>query len=368
MGEESLITGAGQVEERGAQPQRAPLIAVYGESLIDLIEQPSGLFQAHPGGSPYNMGRAAARQLRPKAVRYLCPLSQDKFGALLASTASADGVELLPERAMEPSALAVVTLNAAGEASYRLYREGVADRSISTDELLDCFKVPSFTPLIFHTGSLALTPTERDQSEALIKLAREQGAAVSVDLNLRPGAVSDQAEYRRGIHALLPDCDLIKLSDEDLLALGYSGEPLTAAARLWGEVSDKRGTPPLFALTLGAEGAALFINGRSAPLYVPAAPLRAHGDTVGAGDSFHGVLLAELLLTAEERGEDLVMLLREGAKGLQDQELTRTLLRATVGAALNVECHGCHPPSREDLLRRSRELIEEQRAHISGGG
>ena len=368
MGEESPITDVSQGETRSTQPHRAPLIAVYGESLIDLIEQPSGLFQAHPGGSPYNMSRAAARQLWPDAVRYLCPLSGDKFGALLASTASADGVGLLSERAMEPSALAVVTLNAAGEARYRLYREGVADRALSVDALTSSFEALGAAPLIFHTGSLALTPTERAESAALIDFARARGAAISVDLNLRPGAVSDQEEYRSGIHALLPRCDLVKLSDEDLLALGDSGAPLAAAERLWREIGEARGAPPLLALTLGARGAALWVGGREAPLRAPAAPLRTRGDTVGAGDCFHGVLLAELLRTAVEQGEDPVALLRGGAAGLSDRALSQILLHATVGAALNVERHGCHPPSREALLLRSQALTGRQHDPASGEG
>jgi fructokinase len=54
------------------------MIATFGEALIDMIEQPSGVFMPALGGSIANFSVAAALQGVP--VTYLNALSTDRFG------------------------------------------------------------------------------------------------------------------------------------------------------------------------------------------------------------------------------------------------------------------------------------------------
>lgn len=308
----------------------APSIAVIGESLIDLIRQPSGDFRPHLGGSPYNVARAIARQGVP--VSYLSPLSTDRFGVALHDALVAEGVQLgNGPRSSRPTSLAVVSVDEQGQPSYALYREGIADRDVSADALLE--RIPSATRLL-HTGSLALVPGEASKMQQVMSVARERGIAVAVDVNLRPAVEPNLDAYVASVQDLLPFCDLIKASDEDLAALGL-GDDAEQAAR---EVA-RRFPLALVALTRGAHGATLFRG--DLRVTAPAWPVPVVVDTVGSGDCFQGALLASFARDG----------LLEGRGFLRAPEATlgRALDRARVAAALNVGRPGASPPTADEV-------------------
>ena len=56
-------------------------IAILGEAIIDLIPDTDRRYKPYPGGSPYNVAIALARQREP--VSYISPFSEDAFGDLL---------------------------------------------------------------------------------------------------------------------------------------------------------------------------------------------------------------------------------------------------------------------------------------------
>ena len=56
-------------------------IAILGEAIIDLIPDPDHGYKPYPGGSPYNVAIALARQ--QQSVSYISPFSEDAFGDLL---------------------------------------------------------------------------------------------------------------------------------------------------------------------------------------------------------------------------------------------------------------------------------------------
>ncbi len=308
-----------------------PRIAVVGESIIDLIRQPSGDFRPHLGGSPYNVARALARQGIP--VAYLSPLSSDHFGDALHDGLLAEGASI-PEgpRSDRPTSLAMVTVGEQGQPTYSLYREGIADRDVTAEALVA--RLPEGVELV-HTGSLALMPEDVPKMRRLLEAARDRGVLVAVDVNLRPAAVSDREAYVRGILDLLPLCDIVKASDEDLRELGLGDDPQAAAEGVRGRLREG-----LVALTLGSDGAAL-LNDRGM-VTRPAFPVDRVVDTVGSGDCFQASLLASLVRTGLSRG-------RAFATAAPDV-LEEPLDHARVAAALNVTRPGASPPTWDEVV------------------
>lgn len=309
-----------------------PGVAVVGEALVDLIEQPDGDYRPHRGGSPYNVALALARQGQP--IRYLSPLSSDRFGRWLAAGLEAAGVESLAPPSPQPTGLAVVAVDGQGQARYSFYREGVADRDVSAEALIAGLPAAGGA---LHTGSLAMAPDDQPRIKALLQAARDRGLCVCLDINMRPGAVPDRAAYVAGVEALLPLCHLVKCSDEDLAALGRGGDPVEAGRALQRDLEQ-----PLVAITLGAAGAALV--GRGAVIQRPAMIAEPGGDTVGAGDCFQAGLLSKL--------RSMGLLQPEALAGATAAQLTAALDHARATAALNVGRQGCDPPSAAEIAAR----------------
>lgn len=306
------------------------MFAALGEALVDLIEHPDGRYEPCLGGSVCNFARAMARQ--GQRIRYLNPLSSDTFGQRFVARLQADGVDLgqMPRSAC-PTSLAVVSLGPGGVPSYTFHRQHVADRDGTADELIA--RLPAALRLI-HTGGLALAPGDWAKVHTVLRAAQLRGAVVSVDANLRPVVVgpgaADQAAYVNAVRQALGMAQIVKLSDEDVRAMGWHSADLSAVgAQLLSNPMTQ-----LVAFTLGADGAMLMTRQACVQLPVPAAV--AVVDTVGAGDCFQAGLLAWLAnehhLTADALGQ------------LTASDLEAALRHAMATAAINVQRKGCEPP------------------------
>ena len=292
---------------------------VLGEALMDCVAQPDGSLRPFMGGSPFNMARAAA--LRGATVGYLNPLSTDLFGLQMGAQLAQDGVELLLPASRLPTSLAVVQLDN-GQPSYGFYREGVADRDYTVEQVLSA--LAGAAPGVLHTGSLLLVPPEHDKVLAILKGARALGWTISVDVNLRPKLASDLALYVHAVKAVAALADWLKASDEDLALLGFA-DPTRAQAPDIARHFTEQGASRL-ALTFGEHGAWLTVDGAQATQGVPTVTLV---DTVGAGDTFWGNCLGDWVLQPE------------GAA----KRVAQTLAQAMRGAAINCTRPGCQPPT-----------------------
>ena len=315
-------------------------VATAGEALMDMIQEADGRLRPCDGGAVYNLTRALG--LQGVGTLYLNPLSQDRFGRGLAQAIAQAGVTLAhPEPAHEPTSLAVVGLDAAGKASYSFYREGVADRRVDAATLnAHCAAQPALKMVV--TGCLALVADDSHKYLPWLKAQRAAGRLVVVDANLRPAIVPDMADYRTSVLAALSEAHIIKVSDDDLVTLGFSqNDPLTAAR----DLLDK--TPARWlALTLGARGAVFMGHDGSAWMAADPQPVTVV-DTVGAGDCFLAGLLAALFERPAMRSATMAADLR-----LDGADAQALLDNAIASASLCVMQTGCVPPTREQVLRR----------------
>ena len=307
-------------------------IYVLGEALMDCVAQPNGDLRPMIGGSPYNFARAAA--LRGASVGYLNPLSSDLYGDAMRQQFAQDGVQVLSPASRMPTSLAVVQLKD-GQPSYGFYREGVADRDFDVDQILAVLKQTA--PGILHTGSLMLVPPEHAKVIAIAQAAKAMGWTLSVDVNLRPRLAADLAQYIAAVKRLVDQAAWLKASDEDLELLGFAAPTRAEAPRI-AQHFKAQGVSRL-ALTFGAGGAWLMVDGASAEQDVPRVAIV---DTVGAGDTFWGNCVADW---AADRNA-----VASNAPKHAAIRVATTLHQAMKAAAINCTRAGCQPPRFDEIL------------------
>ena len=309
------------------------MILVGGENLMDMIQvgnqNENALFEAVPGGSPYNLAMAAGRQ--GVQVGYVTPISEDSNGDQLAAKLLSSNVRLLGPRVSAPTSLAMVNIEG-GTPSYAFYREGTAERLVTLDKLLQNLTVEV---AILHIGSLALTSgSDASVWEEFVGKAMDKGVKVSLDPNVRPSLIAEPDLYRQRIKRLMTKVDILKMSDEDLLWLfNDSVDESSALSELRAIVN-----ADILIVTKGSQGSAIFHGKKWHELM--SHPVEKLSDTVGAGDTFMASVLAWVI--KNKKLNELALLELNEKKGL--------LNYAAKAAALNCEKQGCNPPWENELL------------------
>lgn len=307
------------------------MFLVCGEALYDLFveeETPAGFrIDARIGGSPFNVAVGLARLGRRAAL--LAGVSTDPFGARLASTLEAEGVETrFLARLPNPTTLAVVALGENGEPRYAFHGHEAADRSLSRTHLPDLPEAVSC--LHFGSFSLVVEPT----ADTLAILAeRERGRRfISLDPNVRTNVEPDPVRWRSTIERFARTADLVKLSEEDLGHLDPEAEP-DHLARAWID-----GGARIVVLTRGARGAVLWTGTHR--IDHPGLGVEVV-DTVGAGDAFQAALLTALDETGFLSGREIA--------DMNEKDGHRLLEFACGAAARSCTRRGADFPHRTEL-------------------
>ena len=284
-------------------------IITLGEVLIDLTQtgaDENGIpqFKAFPGGAPANVAVAASR-LGAKAG-FIGKIGRDAFGSQLRTTLEEDHVDTsyLFETGDVPTTLAIVSVDADGERSFSFYRDPGADTQLTADEAAAFLN--GELPLILHFGSLSLTTEpSRDAALTAVKRAREKGILISYDPNYRAALWDSEEEAVRWMKAPLDMVDILKISDEELVLLTGT-DNLEEGSGILSEYGIR-----MIMITLGSEG--VFYRAGNASGIVPAEKVTVC-DTNGAGDTFLGAVLAQLVGTEKEIPEILAFANRAAAK------------------------------------------------------
>jgi sugar/nucleoside kinase (ribokinase family) len=260
---------------------------------VSLEECPG--FRKSPGGAPANVAVGLARLGVDSA--FLGKVGDDPFGRFLERAFAAAGVNTRFMRFDRDArtGLAFVSIQADGERDFVFFRNPSADMLLRADEIPDAALEGC---RIYHFGSITLTQEpSRGATLQTLRRARERGAIISFDPNLRPPLWPDLDSARREILAALPLADAVKVSEEEGEFLFGPGSPREHAARLLGA------GVKLAAVTRGAGGC--YLATPEAAADVPGFSVAAV-DTTGAGDGFVAGLLAGLLETGLEgaAGED----------------------------------------------------------------
>ena len=136
-----------------------------------------------------------------------------------------------------------------------------------------------------HGFHLLAADACRDTVVSAIRLAKDKGALITYDPNYRASLWSGEEEARAQMRAVLPLCDIVKISEEETEMLTGSEAPEEAA-----EALIRQGVR-LVIVTLGANGA-YWRYGKDSGT-VPGFRVKV-ADTNGAGDTFFGAFLSRI--------------------------------------------------------------------------
>ena len=272
-------------------------VVALGELLIDFTEngvssQGNPVFEANPGGAPCNV-LAMLRKL-DRTCAFIGKVGDDMFGRQLKAAAEEAGIDMSALRMDREvhTTLAFVKTFANGDRDFSFYRDPGADMMLTESELP---REMLRDTRIFHFGTLSMTHEKvRQATRTAVKTAREAGAVISFDPNLRPPLWKDLAEAREQMEWGLSHCDVLKISDNEIEFLTGTDD----FDRGVGVIREKWPGIRLINVTAGPDGSYGYAPGAKA--FVPAFLLGGTIETTGAGDTFCASVLNFIL----ERGLD----------------------------------------------------------------
>ena len=310
-------------------------VVALGELLIDFTEngvsgQGNPLFEANPGGAPCNL-LAMMAKLGDKCA-FIGKVGDDVFGRQLRAALLEVGIDdtALLTDPEAPTTLAFVKNGPDGEREFTFLRENGADIRLRPEDLPEEMLRST---AVFHFGSLSLTHEGvRAATRRAVEIARESGALVSFDPNLRPALWDSLDEAKAQIAWGLARCDVLKIADNEAFFITGEDDPHEAALALQRQYPNIR----LLFLTRGADGSSVYHADGS--VYVPAFRLGEAVDTTGAGDTFGGCALHHVLLRGIDR--------------CNNDSLPRILRLANAAAGLVTQRKGAlrSMPTREEIL------------------
>jgi len=269
------------------------MVIAHGELLIDFVPMVTGVglldapaFIKAPGGAPANVAAGLARLGVPTG--FLGQVGDDPFGHFLAQTLREAGVDVttLSFSRQARTALAFVSLRADGEREFMFYRHPSADMLYTAADV-DRHATALRAARAFHFGSISLIgEPARAATMRAIALAREGGALISYDPNLRLSLWPSAEAARAGMLLGLEQAGIAKVAEEELAFLTGASDETEALSRLW------RPGLKMVAITRGA-GGSTYVTPRFRG-NVPGIPVAAV-DTTGAGDAFMAGLLRGVL-------------------------------------------------------------------------
>lgn len=265
-------------------------VVALGELLIDFTEngissQGNPIFEANPGGAPCNVLAMLARL--GKTTAFIGKVGNDRFGKVLSETIKDCGIcadGLVFDNTVHTT-LAFVHKKTDGDRDFSFYREPGADMMLRKceidEEIIKSAK-------IFHFGTLSSTHEGvREATRYGVDIAKESGALISFDPNLRPPLWDSLDNAKKEIEYGLSKCDILKISDNEIEFMTGSTDYDKAVRELMGKYHIK-----LAFATLGKKGSRAYFGDMQAEFGGFDVDTI---ETTGAGDTFCGSALNFIL-------------------------------------------------------------------------
>ena len=266
-------------------------VVALGELLIDFTDngksaQGNTLFEANPGGAPCNV--LSMLNQCGRSTAFIGKVGKDIFGLKLKSTLEEVGIDtsnlIVDETAR--TTLAFVQTFEAGDRGFSFYKNPGADMMLRADEV-DEELVKSAR--VFHYGTLSMTHEGvREATKKAMQAAKESGAILSFDPNLRPPLWNTLEEAKEQVAYGLEWCDVLKISDNEIQWFTQE-EDYDAGIRKLREQYDI----PLILLSMGKDGSRAYY--KDLRVEVPSFLQENTIETTGAGDTFGGCCLNFIL-------------------------------------------------------------------------
>jgi 5-dehydro-2-deoxygluconokinase len=212
-------------------------VDLYGQQIGGRLED-MGSFSKAVGGCPTNIAIGTARLgLRSGVVTRVGDEHMGRFirEQLAREGVAVDGVHTDPARLT-----ALVILGVRDDTSFPLifYRDNCADGALDETDIDEAFIASAASVVV--TGTHFARPASNAAQRRAMRIARAHGRRVVLDVDYRPnlwGLAGHGAGESRYIHSddvtahlapILPDCDLIVGTEEELHIAGGSEDTLTA--------------------------------------------------------------------------------------------------------------------------------------------
>lgn len=316
-------------------------VVALGELLIDFTQnglsaQGNPLFEANPGGAPCNV--LAMLTKLGHQTGFIGKVGDDGFGHQLEKALVEVGIAtegLLFDKDVHTT-LAVVQTMEDGDRDFSFYRKPGADMMLTEDEVREEMIKDS---RIFHFGTLSMTDEEvRKATKKAIRIAEENGVWISFDPNLREPLWNTLDEAKEQIRYGLAHCNVLKISDNEILWLTGKDDYTDAVHALQEEFHI-----PLILVSLGRDGSRAYCGDKM----VEVKPFLQENtiETTGAGDTFMGCVLHKVL--------------EVGVENLSEEDLKDMLTFANAAASLITTKKGALRvmPTKEEALA----LIESRK-------
>lgn len=265
-------------------------VTAIGELLIDFSpygqsDKRNSIFECNPGGAPANV-LAACAKLGLKTA-FIGKVGNDQFGKFLKLTIDTLEIEskgLIMDGEFNTT-LAIVHLNDEGDRSFSFYRKPGADMMLTEFEVN--YELIRNTKIL-HFGSVSMTSEpSRTATIKAVKFARENNKVISYDPNLRALLWRSLEEAKEVMLSMMSYCDVLKISQEELEFLTGNTDLDEGTQFLLQKYRVK-----LIFVTLGKNGCFYRTEtntGRGSAFEVNTI------DTTGAGDSFIGAALYQII-------------------------------------------------------------------------
>ena len=308
-------------------------VDLYGEQIGGRLEDMRS-FAKYLGGSPANTAVGVARLGLKPAM--LTRVGDEHNGRFVRERLAAEGVDVSHVTTDPKRLTALVFLGIRDRDTFPLvfYRDQCADMAIDTSDINAAFIASSRALLL--SGTHLSQPGTRAACQQAIAFARAAGTRIVLDIDYRPvlwGLTSpglgeqryvESAAVSRQLQEIVPACDLLVGTEEEIRIAGGSTDTMTALRTLRTLTAAtlvlKRG-PMGCVVFAGAIGQDNVSDDLGAGIAGPGFPVEVF-NVLGAGDAFMAGFL---------RG------------WLRDEPLARCCAFANACGALVVSRHGCAP-------------------------
>lgn len=252
-------------------------VLIYGDAFIDYIanDTTNSSFTKFLGGATINVAAGISRIGAPSAL--ITITGDDEASEFCRQEIINEGVNL-DYAIFDPTKRVsgvYVHLTENCEREFKDYVDETPNLQVTPEQLQEeAFKRAS----VFNICSGTMfEPTALKTTRAAVDMAKDKGAIIAIDANIRPLRWESEEICRETITAFFEDADILKLTDDELFFLTKTTTIEEGLAKL-----DEL-LVPIVLITVGGDGAYAVLNGEithvSVERIVPV-------DTTGAGDAF----------------------------------------------------------------------------------
>ena len=252
-------------------------ILVYGDAFVDYIanDTTNTSFTKYLGGATINVAAGISRIGAPSAL--ITITGDDETSEFCRQEILKEGVNLdysIYDATKRVSGV-YVHLTENCERVFKDYVDETPNLQVTPEQLNEeAFKRASV--LNVCSGTM-FEPTALATTRKAVEMAKEKGAIIAIDANIRPLRWSSEEYCRETIGSFFEDADVLKLADEELFFLTETTTIEEGLKKLDSLLV------PIVLITVGAEGAYAVLNGEVT--HVPVEKV-VPVDTTGAGDAF----------------------------------------------------------------------------------